>query len=86
MSRILLIDDEPDLLLAFVCNHRHATTGVEVVVARTGDEGVRAAVALAPDVVLLDVHLPDLSGLEVYRSSCARSTPAVPSCSSPAAA
>ncbi len=66
MSRILLIDDEPDLLLAFVRNIVR-DAGVEVAVARTGDEGVRAAAALAPDVVLLDVHLPDLPGLEVYR-------------------
>ena len=35
-------------------------------VARTGEEGVRCVTERAPDVVLLDLHLPDLSGLEVY--------------------
>jgi DNA-binding NtrC family response regulator len=66
MPSILLIDDEPDLLLAFIRNIVR-DTGVDVVVARTGAEGISTAASLAPDVVLLDVHLPDLSGLDVYR-------------------
>ena len=35
--------------------------------ARTGEEGIRRVTERAPDVVLLDLRLPDLSGLEVYR-------------------
>ncbi len=38
---------------------------VRLKVARTGQDGLRQAAAVRPDVVLLDLHLPDLSGEEV---------------------
>lgn len=66
MPSILLIDDEPDLLQAFV-RHIVKDSGIQIEVARTGDEGVRVVGTLHPDVVLLDINLPDRSGLEVYR-------------------
>jgi two-component system nitrogen regulation response regulator GlnG len=65
MPSILLIDDEPDEALAFLRTIvRDTATPIEV--ARTGEEGVRTLAAKRPDVVLLDLNLPDLSGLEVY--------------------
>jgi two-component system nitrogen regulation response regulator GlnG len=61
-----MVDDEPDLLEKLV---RHAVreAGAEVRVARSGAEGLGLAAAAAPDVVLLDMHLPDSTGLDVFR-------------------
>ncbi|RHW27654.1 response regulator [Nocardioides immobilis] len=65
MIRVLVVDDDfmvARIHTAFV----ERTEGFEVVgTARTGAEALDLAAALAPDLVLLDVHLPDLSGLEV---------------------
>ncbi len=64
MAHLLLIDDDPDLVLdqvrlAFPAPHH------QVQVAGTGAEGLRQVGASAPDVILLDLRLPDQSGLEV---------------------
>ena len=66
MADILLIDDDPALIprqvrLAFPA-HTHC-----VVVARTGARGLRVRTDL-PDVILLDLRLPDQSGLEIYQA------------------
>jgi DNA-binding NarL/FixJ family response regulator len=63
-TSVLLIDDHD----AFRLNARRAleAAGYEVVgTAPDGQSGLRAAAELAPDVVLLDIGLPDISGLEV---------------------
>src|SRR4051812_44885342 len=65
MGHLLLVDDDPDLILAqfnqvFASQHR-------IDVARTGTEGIRRVAERPPDVVLLDLRLPDQSGLEVYQ-------------------
>ncbi len=63
--RVLVVDDDfmvARIHTAFV----ERTDGFEVVgTARTGAEALDLAASLAPDLVLLDVHLPDVSGLEV---------------------
>ena len=66
MGQLLLVDDNPDLILAQM-NHVFGASQHTIDVARTGEEGVRCVTERAPDVVLLDLRLPDLSGLEVYR-------------------
>lgn len=62
--RVLYIEDHPSnvRLVERVLARRG---DVWLQVARTGQEGLRLAAALPPDVVLLDLHLPDLSGEEV---------------------
>jgi two-component system nitrogen regulation response regulator GlnG len=66
MARLLLIDDDPVLILDQV-NHVFGAAGHEVEVARTGGEGLKRAADRPPDVVLLDLRLPDGSGLDVYQ-------------------
>ncbi|HEY8720603.1 response regulator transcription factor [Pengzhenrongella sp.] len=63
--RALVVDDEPTLgeLLTTVLRYE----GWQVESALTGHAAIRAARTLEPDVILLDVMLPDLSGLEVLR-------------------
>jgi DNA-binding NtrC family response regulator len=65
VGQLLLVDDNPDLILAQM-NHVFGASNHGIDVARTGEEGVRCVAERTPDVVLLDLHLPDLSGLEVY--------------------
>jgi two-component system nitrogen regulation response regulator GlnG len=66
MRRVLLIDDDPAMILDQV-THALGTQGIRIDVARTADEGLHQVTAHLPDVILLDVHLPDLSGLEAYQ-------------------
>src|SRR4051794_24557464 len=66
MGRLLLVDDDPDLILAQI-NQVFGASQHGIDVARTGTEGIRRVAERAPDVVLLDLRLPDQSGLEVYQ-------------------
>jgi CheY-like chemotaxis protein len=61
--RILAVDDEPVVLEALEA--LLTREGHEVLRAETGEEALRLAVAERPDIVLLDLHLPDVSGFEV---------------------
>ena len=63
MTRVLVVDDEPQLLRALSINLR--ARGYEVGVAANGAEALRAAAAHPPDVVILDLGLPDMEGTEV---------------------
>ncbi len=65
MQRVLICDDEPDLAALVELNLKDAGFAVEV--AHTGEGALQAAMAKRPDLVLLDVMLPDLSGAEVCR-------------------
>jgi two-component system phosphate regulon response regulator PhoB len=66
MVRILVIEDEDDIRQVLDYNLRQA--GYEVLSAGGGREGLRLARELRPDVVLLDLMLPDLPGIEVCRA------------------
>jgi two-component system KDP operon response regulator KdpE len=63
MTRVLVIDDEPQILRALRINL--SVRGYEVVTAATGAEALRTAVEHRPDVVVLDLGLPDMSGIDV---------------------
>jgi two-component system phosphate regulon response regulator PhoB len=65
MPRILIIEDEQDL--ASLLEYNLKTEGFEVDVARTGAAGVTRARVFKPDLVLLDLMLPDIAGTEVAR-------------------
>lgn len=63
MTRVLVIDDEPHILRALRINL--TVRGYEVTTAATGAGALRAAAEHRPDVVILDLGLPDISGIEV---------------------
>jgi two-component system nitrogen regulation response regulator GlnG len=60
----LLIDDDPELLPEKV-RHLFPSPAHRVEIASTGSEGLQCIAAAPPDVILLDLRLPDQSGLEV---------------------
>jgi two-component system nitrogen regulation response regulator GlnG len=66
MPRLLLVDDDPVLILEQL-RHVLAPHGFQIEAVRTGAAGLKEAADRPPDVILLDVRLPDLSGLEVYQ-------------------
>jgi DNA-binding NtrC family response regulator len=66
MANLLLIDDDPDLLPDQVAQVFPAPAH-RVEVAHTGTEGLERVAAVRPDVILLDLRLPDQSGLDVLR-------------------
>ncbi|HSW04788.1 MAG TPA: response regulator [Aquabacterium sp.] len=66
-GKLLYIEDEAVnvALVRAIVEQRHP--GVQLIHAGTGAEGVRLVCSEKPDFVLLDMHLPDMSGLEVVR-------------------
>jgi two-component system nitrogen regulation response regulator GlnG len=66
MARLLLIDDDADLIPEQV-RQSFQSPRHRVVVATTGAEGLEQVRTDPPDVILLDLRLPDQSGLEVYQ-------------------
>jgi two-component system KDP operon response regulator KdpE len=62
-TTVLVIDDEPQILRALRINL--SVRGYEVVTATTGAAALRAAAERRPDVVVLDLGLPDISGIDV---------------------
>ena len=66
MSRILVVDDDPGLLRALRITLRSYEHEVDV--AATGAAALDAAAAGHPDLVVLDLGLPDLDGLDVLRT------------------
>ena len=62
-KRILVVDDEPNIVMSLEFLMRRA--GFEVTVARTGQEALAALEAPPPDLLILDVMMPDCDGFEV---------------------
>lgn len=63
MTTVLVVDDEPQLLRALGINLR--ARGYEVHAAASGTDALRLAAAHPPDIVVLDLGLPDMEGTEV---------------------
>jgi DNA-binding response OmpR family regulator len=65
MSKILVIEDEQDI--ADFVRRGLIHSGFEVTVAHTGNSGIEAVQGSPPDLVVLDLMLPDIDGIEVCR-------------------
>ncbi|CAL9607805.1 Transcriptional regulatory protein KdpE [Streptomyces sp. enrichment culture] len=65
MTRVLVVDDEPAIVRALVINLK--ARSYEVDAAHDGAGALRTAAARHPDVVVLDLGLPDMDGVEVIR-------------------
>ena len=65
MPKILVVDDEPDAVELIKFNLKAA--GYEVVKAADGEEALKKARGLIPDLILLDLMLPEVDGLEVCK-------------------
>jgi DNA-binding response OmpR family regulator len=64
-KRILIVEDEEQLLEGLAHNFRYE--GYDVMTARTGTEGLKLALKQKPDVVLLDIMLPEKDGFTVLK-------------------
>lgn len=65
LRRILLVEDEPDIQ-AIAGLALRAVGGFEVEVCGTGAEALEAFPTFAPDLVLMDVMMPGMSGMEAF--------------------
>lgn len=65
MTKVLVVDDDPSLLKALRIGL--TARGDDVVVAQSGTEAVNQVALARPDLVVLDLGLPDLDGIEVCR-------------------
>ena len=65
MAKVLVIDDEPNIrtLLTLLLRHR----GYEVILAETGWKGLQRYRQDRPDVILLDLNMPEMDGVAVLK-------------------
>ena len=63
MAKVLVIDDEPDVLMLCRVNLEHA--GHDVLVAESGEAGLELAMTERPDLIVLDLMMPNMDGFEV---------------------
>jgi two-component system KDP operon response regulator KdpE len=66
MTRVLVVEDDPQLVRALVINMQARRYGVDA--APDGATALRLAAARRPDVVMLDLGLPDMDGVDVIRA------------------
>ena len=65
MKKILIVDDNDNnlYLISFILRKR----GLRVIEARSGSEGVELAIQEKPDLIIMDIQLPDIDGLEATK-------------------
>ncbi len=75
MTKILIVEDEPNMVAGLRDNFEYE--GYQVITAADGVEGLQRALADSPDLVVLDVMMPRMSGLDVCKQLKAK-RPSVP--------
>ena len=67
MYRVIVVDDEPDFR-QWLCAHLNDSDDLEVVgEADSGEKAIGLVAKLQPDLVIVDMYMPDMDGLEVSR-------------------
>src|SRR5437867_12915920 len=66
MERVLIVDDDPDILRLVSYNLTQA--GFDVATAPTGRKALKSVQKRQPDLIILDLMLPDIDGMEVCRT------------------
>lgn len=64
-NKVLVIDDDADI--CELVSRALESRGIDVISARTGEDGIKAAGEFGPDVILLDYRLPDMYGLDTAK-------------------
>lgn len=65
MKKILLVDDETSIQIVY--REEFEDEGYEVISAVNGEEGLEKFKEEEPDIVILDIHMPGMNGIEVLR-------------------
>ena len=65
MKKILLVDDEDGIQMLY--REELQDSGYEVISAYTGEEGLEKVKSEAPDLVILDIQMPGMNGIETLR-------------------
>lgn len=65
MAKVLIIDDEEAILLMY--SEKLKTAGHEVLTANDGEEGLKIAQKQKPDLIFLDIIMPQVNGLDVLK-------------------
>lgn len=65
-KKILIVDDEPDILE--ILSYNLKKEGFQVETASNGEEGLKKAKANLPDLIILDIMMPQMDGVEVCRN------------------
>lgn len=65
MTKILIVEDNEDNIFLF--QTLFSLRNYELIVARTGREGIEQATLCNPDLILMDIQLPDISGCDAAR-------------------
>jgi twitching motility two-component system response regulator PilH len=72
MTKVLVVDDSPTEIFHF--RDLLEKLGYEVITAENGRDGVAMATAEQPDVVLMDIVMPDMNGFQATRQICRGAT------------
>ena len=65
MKKILVVEDNE--INIYLCSRIIKSSGYEVIEARTGEEGVALALKERPDLIIMDIQLPGIDGLETTK-------------------
>ena len=76
MMKIVVVEDEKSIIDAIEIAFEFRWPGVSTVAATTGREGIRLVREESPDIVILDINLPDITGFSVLKEI--RKSSAVP--------
>ncbi len=65
MKKILVVEDNE--INMYLCCRILRSSGYEVIKARSGEEGIELAIKEKPDLIIMDIQLPDIDGLEATK-------------------